>query len=44
MLSSWLKQTNPAPTWAALAKAVETVDPSKTEELRKHCLDLPDYE
>ena len=28
MLSHWLKQQNPPPTWAALEEAVEMVDPS----------------
>ena len=34
MLNEWLKQTNPSPTWAALADAVKVFDPSKAKELR----------
>ena len=41
MLSEWLKRTSPSPTWAALADAVEPIDPSKANELRKRCLDIP---
>lgn len=40
MLSEWLKQTNPAPTWATLADAVEMVNSSKAKKLRKHCWTL----
>ena len=41
MLSEWLKQTDPLPTWSALAEAVEMVDSSKAKEIRDHCLDIP---
>jgi hypothetical protein len=41
MLSEWLKQIDPPPTWTALAEAVEAVDSSKAMEIRKHCLDMP---
>ena len=41
MLSEWLKQTDPLPTWSALAEAVEMVDSSKAKEIRDHCLDMP---
>ena len=41
MLSEWLKQIDPPPSWTALAAAVEAVDPSKAMEIRKHCLDMP---
>ena len=41
MLSEWLKQIDPPPSWTKLAKAVETLDPSKAVEIRKHCLDMP---
>ena len=43
MLSEWLKQTDPLPTWSALAEAVEMVDSSKAKEIRDHCLDMPKY-
>ena len=35
MLSEWLKQVHPPPTWAALADAVETVDEHKAIEIRE---------
>ena len=41
MLSEWLKQIDPLPTWSALAEAVEMVDSSKAKEIRDHCLDMP---
>ena len=41
MLAEWLKQTDPPPTWTALADAVEMVDSSKAQEIRKHCVDMP---
>ena len=41
MLSEWLKQIDPPPSWTALADAVEAVDSSKAVEIRKHCLDMP---
>ena len=34
MLSVWLKNTNPLPTWEILAGAVEHYDPSKAQEMR----------
>ena len=41
MLSEWLKQIDPPPSWTALADAVKMVDPSKAVEIREHCLDMP---
>ena len=41
MLSEWLRQIDPPPSWTALAEAVEAVDSSKAVEIRKHCLDMP---
>jgi hypothetical protein len=41
MLSEWLKQIDPPPTWTALAAAVEKIDSSKAVEIRKYCLDMP---
>lgn len=35
MLSEWLKQVHPPPTWAALADAVEIVDECKANEIRE---------
>ena len=40
MLSEWLKQVDPPPTWAALADAVEVVDELKAKEIRTSCLDV----
>ena len=40
MLSEWLKQVDPPPTWAALADAVETVDELKAQEIRTRCVDI----
>ena len=34
MLSEWLKQIDPPPTWAALADAVEAVNEGKAQEIR----------
>ena len=34
MLSSWLKQIDPPPTWSDLAEAVEHFDPSIAEKIR----------
>lgn len=34
MLSEWLKQINPPPTWAALVEAVEAVSQQKAQEIR----------
>ena len=42
MLSEWLKQANPPPTWSQLADAVEPFDKNKVGELRNSCIDLPD--
>lgn len=43
MLSEWLKQTEPLPTWSALADAVEVIDSTKAEEIRKRCIENPEY-
>ena len=37
MVSWWVKQANPSPTWGDLAFAVETVDQQKAQELRNQC-------
>jgi hypothetical protein len=34
MLSEWLKQVDPPPTWAALVEAVEAVNQQKAQEIR----------
>ena len=36
MLSEWLKQVNPLPTWEDLADTVEMFDPSKAAEMRQN--------
>ena len=38
MLSHWLKQINPQPTWQALASAVEPVNPAKAKEVKDQFL------
>ena len=40
MLSEWLKQTDPPPTWAALADAVETINELKAQDIRARCVDI----
>lgn len=40
MLSVWLKQIDPPPTWTALAEAVEVIDELKAEEIRTRCVDI----
>ena len=34
MLSEWLKQVDPAPTWKDLADAVDDLDKKKAKEIR----------
>ena len=36
MLSEWLKQVDPPPTWTDIVDAVKEVDSSKAEEIRRH--------
>lgn len=36
MLSEWLKQVDPRPTWTDIVDAVEEVNSSKAEEIRQH--------
>ena len=40
MISEWLKQVDPPPTWAALADAVELLDESKAQEIRANRVDV----
>ena len=42
MLTEWLKQVNPPPTWSQLADVVEPFDKIKAEELRNSCIDFQD--
>ena len=39
MLSEWLKQVE-SPTWKALVDAVENIDKVRSQEIRKHCVDV----
>ena len=39
MLSEWLKQADPPPTWKDITDAVERVDATKAQEIRKHFID-----
>lgn len=34
MISNWLRQTNPRPTWPALAEVVELFDPSLAQRIK----------
>ena len=43
MLSEWLKQIDPPPTWTALAEAVEVIDESKAQRLRQCSLKHDDH-
>ncbi len=40
MLSEWLKQVDPRPTWAALAEAVEPVDQAKAQQMKTRYIDI----
>ena len=40
MLSEWLNQVDPRPTWAALAEAVEPVDKIKAQEIKTRYIDI----
>ena len=39
MLTVWLKQVDPPPTWSALAEAVEVADELIAEEIRTRFVD-----
>ena len=43
MLSEWLKQVDPPPTWNDIADAVERVDLLKAEEIRKRSIDIVSF-
>ena len=38
LVALWLRQITPSPTWQALADAVQYLDPSKAEEIRREHL------
>ena len=40
VLSGWLKQVDPRPTWAALAEAVEPVDQVKAQDIKTRYIDI----
>jgi hypothetical protein len=40
MLSEWLKQVDPRPTWASLTEAVEPVDQAKAQEIKTRYIDI----
>ena len=40
MLSEWLNQVDPRPTWAALAEAVEPVNKVKAQEIKTKYIDI----
>ena len=39
MLSEWLKQVDPPPTWKDITDAVETINATKAQEIRKRFVD-----
>ena len=39
LLTVWLKQVDPPPTWTALAEAVEVVDELRAEEIKTRFVD-----
>ena len=39
MLSEWLKQADPPPTWKDITNAVERVDATKAQEIREYFTD-----
>ena len=43
MLSEWLKQVDPPPSWKDIADAVGMVDPVKAEEIRKRSIDIVSF-
>ena len=40
LISWWLKQVDPSPTWKALADAVESVNPEIASKIRQQCVDI----
>ena len=40
VISWWLKQVDPSPTWKALADAVESVNPEIASDIRQRCIDI----
>lgn len=40
MLSEWLNQVDPRPTWTALAEAVEPVDKVKAQDIKTKYIDI----
>ena len=37
VLSQWLKQVDPPPTWKELIEAIETIDTQKALEMKQYC-------
>ena len=35
IITTWLKQISPPPTWNLLADVVKVIDPNKAEEIKK---------
>jgi hypothetical protein len=40
VLSEWLKQVDPRPTWASLTEAVEPVDQAKAQQIKTRYIDI----
>ena len=40
LISWWLKQVDPSPTWKDLADVLETLDPQIALKIRQQCIDI----
>ena len=40
IISWWLKQVNPPPTWKAMATALETLNPQIASKIQQECVDI----
>ena len=40
VISWWLRQVDPSPSWKDLADAVETLDPQIASKVRQQCIDI----
>ena len=40
LISWWLKQVDPSPTWQVLAKALKPLNPQIASKIRQQCVDI----